>query len=281
MQSILKKFFNNWVPPALAQVIRGKTAVSWHGDYSSWEDARKLSTGYEHGVILDKVKKASLKVKSGEAVFERDSVIFNEVHYSWPLLAGLMWIAALSKGELNVIDFGGALGSTYFQNRKFLRTLSRVRWNIVEQKHFVDVGKKYFVDVGKKYFEDDELRFHYDIENCLGKFSPNTIIFSGVIPYIERPYALLKKIKSIGFEFILFDRTSFMLEGKDRLTVQEVSPKIYPSSYPCWFFNKEKFFSFFNDDYELIATFNALAGEMKIDKKQSGFDKGMIFKQRK
>lgn len=272
MQRTLKNIFKNWIPPALAQMIRAQTAVSWHGDYVSWEDARKWSMGYENGIILDKVKKASLKVKSGEAIFERDSVIFNEIQYSWPLLTGLMWIAALSKGELNVIDFGGALGSTYFQNRNFLRTLSRVRWNIVEQKHFVDAGKK--------YFEDDELRFHYDIENCLDNSSANTIIFSSVIQYIEKPYALLKKIKSIGFEFILFDRTSFVFEGKDRLTVQAVSPKIYRSSYPCWFFNKEKFFSFFNDDYEVIATFNALAGEMRIDKKQSGFDKGIIFKQR-
>lgn len=272
MQSFLKFFFKNWVPPALAQVIRGKPAVSWHGDYGSWTDARKLSSGYENGVILDKVKKASLKVKSGEAVFERDSVIFNEVQYSWPLLAGLMWIAAQSKGELNVIDFGGALGSTYFQNGKFLRTLSRVRWNIIEQRHFVDAGKKYFAD--------NELRFYYNIEDCLNKCSPNTIIFSSVIQYIERPYALLKKIKSIGFKFILFDRTSFVHERKDRLTVQVVSPEIYRSRYPCWFFNREKFFSFFNDEYEMIATFNALAGEMKIDKKQSGFDKGIIFKLR-
>lgn len=273
MQSILKNIFKNWVPPALARVTRTRTAVSWHGDYDSWEDARKLTTGYENGVILDKVQKASLEVKSGKAVFERDSVVFDEIQYSWPLLAGLMWIAALSKGELNVIDFGGALGSTYFQNRKFLRTLCRVQWNIVEQKHYVDAGKK--------YFEDDELKFHYNIEDCLDKGVPDTILFSSVIQYIERPYALLKKIKSIGFEFILFDRTSFVFEEKDRLTVQVVGPEIYRSSYPCWFFNKEKFLSFFNDDYEMIATFNALAGEIKIDQKQSGFDRGLIFRQRK
>ena len=272
MQRILKNFFKNWVPPVLVRVIRAKTAVSWHGDYGSWEDARKVSAGYDDEVILDKVKEASLKVKSGKAIFERDSVIFNEVHYAWPFLAGLMWIAAQTKGELNVIDFGGSLGSTYFQNKKFLRALTRVRWNIVEQKHYVETGKK--------YFEDEELRFYDDIEDCLDQSSADSIIFSSVIQYIDRPYALLKKIKSLGFKFILFDRTSFVLEGKDRLTVQVVSPEIYRSSYPCWFFNQEKFVSLFNDAYEMIATFNALAGTMKIDKKQSGIDKGIIFKQR-
>jgi len=272
MRSILNKFFKDWVPPALSHVIKGKKGVRWYGNFESWEEAKSLSTGYESDVILEKVKKASLKVKTGQTVFERDSVIFSKIQYSWPLLAGLMWIAALSKGELNVIDFGGALGSTYFQNRNFLQSLSRVCWHIVEQKHFVDVGKQ--------YFEDDELSFFYDIESCLRQDSPNAIIFSSVIQYMETPYAFLKKIKSIGFKFIIFDRTSFVTNGKDRLTIQVVPPEIYPSSYPCWFFDKEKFYSFFRDDYEMIADFNALAGAMKIDNKQSGFDKGIIFRQR-
>lgn len=273
MQRKIKSLIKNWIPPALTHVIQGRKGVRWYGNYKSWEEAKRLSKGYESDVILEKVIDASLKVKTGKAVFERDSVNFDEIQYSWPLLAALMWISAQSKGELNVIDLGGALGSTYIQNRKFLQSLSRVRWNIVEQKHFVDAGKK--------YFEDDELTFYYDIKSCLNKNSPNTIILSSVIQYIKNPYALLRKIKSIGFEFLLFDRTSFVIEGKDRLTVQVVPPEIYPSSYPCWFFNKKKFYSFFHDDYEVIADFNALAGKIKIDNKQSGFDKGIIFRQRK
>lgn len=272
MQRILKHLFKDWVPPALARVVLGTKGVKWYGDFSSWEEAIRLSDGYNSDVILKKVKKASLKVKTGEAAFERDSVIFNEIQYSWPLLAALMWISAQSKGDLNVIDFGGALGSTYFQNKKFLQSLSRVRWDIVEQKHFVDVGKK--------YFEEDELRFYYDLETCLKKDSPNTIIFSSVIQYLEKPYEFLEKIKSIGFEFILLDRTSFVTDGKDRLTIQVVPSEIYRGSYPCWFFDQEKFYSFFHDDYEMIADFNALAGEMKIDHRQSGFDKGVIFRKR-
>jgi putative methyltransferase (TIGR04325 family) len=84
-----------------------------------------------------------------------------------------MWIAAQSKGELNVIDFGGSLGSTYFENRKFLQALPKVRWNIVEQNHFVDAGKK--------YFEDDIVKFFYNIESCVRQCSPNVILFSSVI----------------------------------------------------------------------------------------------------
>ena len=64
-------------------------------------------------------------------------------------------------GVLSVLDFGGSLGSTYYQNKKFLDSLDDVSWNIVEQKHFVDAGKE--------DFEDERLRFSYDIESCVVK----------------------------------------------------------------------------------------------------------------
>ncbi len=249
-RSKLKQLLKNVLPPALVGLMRRQKRICWVGDYCSWEDAKRDSSGYDSRDILDKVKDALLKVKNGEAVYERDSVIFDEIQYSWPLLAGLMWIAAQSGGELNIIDFGGSLGSTYFQNRKFLRALPKVQWNIVEQKHFVDVGKKYFAD--------DKLKFFYDIESCIRQCSPNSILFSSVIQYLEDPYSLLEKVKAMNFEFILFDRTSFVLDGGDRLTVQKVPSEIYAASYPCWFFDKEKFYRFFKDKYSVIATFASL-----------------------
>ncbi|MBN2143137.1 MAG: glycosyltransferase, partial [Candidatus Aureabacteria bacterium] len=66
----------------------------WSGNYPSWEAALHDSKGYDSPDIFTKLKTASLKVKSGEAVYERDSVLFDKIEYSWPLLAGLMWIAS-------------------------------------------------------------------------------------------------------------------------------------------------------------------------------------------
>ena len=82
-----------------------------------------------------------MTVVDGRAAYERDSVLFEEVEYVWPLLASLMWVGARHLGSLNVLDFGGSLGSTYFQNRIFLATLPSVRWNIVEQPRHVEVGR--------------------------------------------------------------------------------------------------------------------------------------------
>ncbi len=64
--------------------------VYWSGNYASWEEASKISSGYGEQKILDKVKEAILKVKNKEAVYKRDSVIFDHVQYSWPLLSNLL-----------------------------------------------------------------------------------------------------------------------------------------------------------------------------------------------
>ena len=90
-------------------------------------------TGYDGPAILAKTREAGLKVKRGEAAYERDSVLFDQVEHSFPLLAGLLRAALSQQGELVVLDFGGALGSTYLQCREFLTPLKRLVWCIVEQ----------------------------------------------------------------------------------------------------------------------------------------------------
>lgn len=259
---------------SLLPLISKKYHYGWFGNYSSWEDAKKDSEGYDSDLILEKVKNSLLKVKNGDAIYERDSVLFDEVEYSWPLLAALFWIASINQGKLNVIDFGGSLGSTYFQNKSFLNDLSEWHWNIVEQKKFVECGKR--------YFEDDHLKFYYNIEECISQQDPDTIILSSVLQYIESPYDMLSKIIGFNLSYIIFDRTSFLEPGEDRITVQKVNPNIYNASYPAWFFEKKKFLDFFKGKYELIAEFEAYVGkEYYIENKIKAGDKGFIFRRLK
>lgn len=245
------QFIKEFCPPIGIRFLKKlvKNKHGWSGNYKSWKEAISKCTGYDSAQILSSVREALLKVKEGNALYERDSVVFNEVQYAWPLLASLMWIAAQNKGEITLIDFGGSLGSTYFQNKTFLSSLTMVRWNIVEQKHFVETGKT--------LFENESLRFYYDIESCMKEKNPNTILLSSVIQYIEQPYLLLKQIIDRGFQYILIDRTSFCLSGNDRIAIQKVPPSIYKASYPCWFLNRDHFYSFFKNKYNIIATFKS------------------------
>lgn len=218
----------------------------WSGDYPSWDEALKKSTGYDSADILEKVKESLLKVKNGEAVYERDSVLFSEVQYTWPVLAFLLWVYA-QKGQLNLTDFGGSLGSTYFQNRKFLSHLKNVRWNIVEQKAFTDVGIQ--------YFQTEKLRFYYDIDSCLKENTPDCILLSSVLPYIKNPYELLSTLIEKQFDFIIIDKMPFIAGASDRITIQKTPASIYEATYPAWFFSESKFSEFINQRYVLIEDF--------------------------
>jgi putative methyltransferase (TIGR04325 family) len=243
--SVIKEF----LPPVVARKLSG-LFYGWHGRYRSWETAKAACTGYDTAGILAKVRGAALRVRDGEAAFERDSVLFDAVEYSFPVLSALLWIAHENSGEISLIDFGGSLGSSYFQNRNFLRPLRRVSWNVVEQPHFVAVGNEEMAN--------DQLRFYLSLDDCLREERPDTIILSSVIQYIEKPYELLDRIIEARFKYVIIDRTPFLAKSDDRITIQKVHPAIYQATYPCWFFNKKKFVDYLSAEYEVITQFAAL-----------------------
>jgi len=239
-----------FLPPVLVDFYKRTTnKYGWFGDYPSWQDAQNDSTGYDSISIAEKVKDALLEVKNGKAEYERDSVLFDKIEYSWPVLAALMWIANQNKGRLNVLDFGGSLGSAYFQNRKFLSSLEDVKWNIAEQSIFVEYGKK--------FFEDDRLRFFETIESCFRENHVQVLVFSCVLQYLEFPFKCLDQVFKFHPRFIIIDNMPFLKQGKDRITIQKVPPEIYSASYPCWLLNKSKFLEVFHEQYELIADFKS------------------------
>lgn len=256
----MKQLVRDWIPPAIVRLIhstRGarddipENCVGWHGDYPTWEEAKADSSGYDSENILEKVKTSTLKVKHREAVFERDSVLFDHIEYSWPVLAGLMWAAARHQGKLNVLDFGGSLGSSYFQNRIFFPDLPKLQWSVVEQAHFVTYGRE--------YIQDDCLRFYPTIDECLSERSPNVVLLSGVVQYLPDWLSTLQGILLNRIPVVLVDRTPFVLNGKGRITVQTVPEWIYPASYPCRFFNESIFIqTFVQSGYRMIEEFDAL-----------------------
>jgi putative methyltransferase (TIGR04325 family) len=248
----MKKLIKSLIPDKLVNLYRlyNRRKYGWFGDYKTWEEAENVSTGYDAIEIIQKVRESTLKVKNGRAIYERDSFIFDEIQYSWPILAGLMFANAIHRGALKVLDFGGSLDTTYFQNKKFLDNLQDVSWNIVEQKHFVDIGKT--------NFEDKKLKFYYDIESCTKQESPNVLLLSNVLQYIEKPYELLDKLLKNNFETILIDKTSFS-KTKQKIKLQVVHPKIYKASYPCWFFDELEFTDYFSKNgYKIIESFEAV-----------------------
>ena len=253
----MKYLLLQFIPPVFLNLYRNiiNYKFGWKGNYNNWNEASVKSSGYDTKIILEKVHSSLIKVKNGEAVYERDSVLFEEIQYSWPLLSMLMFCALKSGGKLDIIDFGGSLGSTYFQNKKFLDQINLSSWNIIEQSHFVEVGKR--------DFEHDKLKFYNSIEDCKKTNKPNVILFSSVLQYIEDPYELLESVLNHNFDFIIIDRTPFS-KGKETIKLQIVPSKIYEASYPCRFFDKYSFLNYFEmNGYVTFEQYSALDGEGK------------------
>ena len=263
----------NWLPPVITRAIvkiRHTDKYGFFGNYKSWNEAKQFSKGYDNEAILQKVKSAALKVKNGEAAYERDSVVFSKVEYFWPTLAALLWTASKNDNRLSLIDFGGSLGTSYRQNKKFLSHLKSLRWNVVEQPLFAKCGKE--------FFEDEHLKFYDSLEHCAKTEHPDAVLISSVIQYVERPYDLLRQILNLGAKCLIFDRTPFLKDDTpERITVQRVPPKVYDASYPAWFLNEKKFLKMFEANYRL--DFDTIPYNMTLDGEILRF-RGFIFEKR-
>src|SRR5678816_4599149 len=91
----VKRLLKRLLPPIVVDGVRRWSTgpqldrLRFTGDFASWEEAAQASPGYAAPVILEKTRAAMLRVKNGEAAYERDSVTFTTIVYSFPLLAGL------------------------------------------------------------------------------------------------------------------------------------------------------------------------------------------------
>ena len=229
----------------LINYITSKTQKSgWFGNYLNWQEAKKKCTGYDDSTILDKVKNSALKVKNGEAVYERDSIIFDKIHYNWILATYLLKAAIENDNKLNVIDFGGSLGSTYFQNKAFLDTISKKKWVVIEQLQYVDCGKK--------YFEDTTLNFRESLPHSIDDYEFNVFLASSVLQYIPNPYEIIDYAVKNKFKYIILDRLALTDGIRDVLTIQYVSENAYRASLPHWFFSIKNILDKIQSNYDLI-----------------------------
>ena len=65
----MRKLVRSFMPPIVLELLgrTGLTRNTWSGDYATWEEARRASTGYDAQAILDRVLHAALKVQRGQA----------------------------------------------------------------------------------------------------------------------------------------------------------------------------------------------------------------------
>ena len=208
----------------------------YYGNYNNWKDAessaKNLGYGYEENSILLHAACMAEKAKS-------NGITGSSVD-TW-LLSFLFRVKA-REGNVDLIDFGGALGDCCFQYRDFV---SCERWHIVEQKHFVEYGLIHFPN----------LEFHNDILFCLNHDPHiNSVLFLSSLQYVQNPYEILELVVRRRISHIAIERAPFGEVTEDVITLQTVpSAYGYDGRYPSWIFNKRKMLRFFyNNGYEVV-----------------------------
>jgi putative methyltransferase (TIGR04325 family) len=243
-----------WIPAPVVSHLRkiSPNSIKLFGNYSNWSDALRQCDGYNTDEIIEATLDATQKVVSGQAVYSRDGELFDQIVYSWPVTSALMWVAAQHNGNLNILDFGGSFGSSYFQNKKFLADLRNINWRIVEQAKVVELGTKFIAN--------EEISFHGEIKECLDEDVPDIVLLSSVLQYLEDPFDLLSMISEYRVSFIVIDRTPFLVNPvKSYAKIQKVPKRLYPASYPCWLFSKSELINpMLAKGYHIVEEFDSL-----------------------
>jgi putative methyltransferase (TIGR04325 family) len=247
------------LPPLLLSAARrwSGRSLRFRNAGPDWASACERSRGYDDSAIVDRVAAATREVIAGRAAFERDSVTFAHPDFRYPALAALMHNAALHQGNLQVVDVGGALGSTYWQVRPFLRGLASVRWVVVEQAAFAELGRR--------EFGSGELLFAGSLEEEIQRRSGNIAVLSSVLQYLEQPQEMLASLARLPATHMLIDRTP-LHDGTDHhLTIQQVPAHIYDASYPCWILSRPRLMETLGRHWTVLADFGSEEGQASTD----------------
>lgn len=267
------------LPPVVARALRslaGSDAPAQRPvsrSYPSWDAAAAASQGYDAEDILARTEAATQLVLSGQAAFERDTVAFAQMEPPFAILAGLLHAAAdtRSPGSLNVLDFGGSLGSTYRQCRGFLDGFAPLHWSVVEQAHVALAGRARYAT--------GELSFHSTIADAAATHPPAVVLASSSIQYLREPHAVLAELARTPAHHFLIDRTPLVDAAADRVVAQQVPPEIYPGSYPCWILSRDRVLDSIGAGWDVLADYACADAPLRTDARDVPW-RGLLLRRR-
>jgi putative methyltransferase (TIGR04325 family) len=223
----------------------------------TWDKALLKSSGYQNQSILNKVLESTSYSIKDNSMIERDSVLIEKdsVEYSYPLLFAFQLSLIENKDTLRIIDYGGALGSTYFQYKPFFPPDTKIEWSIIEQSNFVEAGIK--------LNPHKDIYFYENLSQCLQNRNPSLALFSSSLQYLKNPFDILNQISESSVQTLVIDRVPIFVNDSSCLSVQYVPDWIYNSriSYPSHIFNLKEISNFLKDKWNLISEFRSLGSD--------------------
>ncbi len=236
--------------PVAAALTPPQDRLRFDGDYATWDAASAECGGYAATNILETTRNAMRKIVSGEAVYERDSVLMDIPEYPFSTIAGLLPAAARQQGKLTVLDFGGALASTYFACRPWLDAIPELHWCVVEQPHYVDCGQA--------EFSNARVTFYKSIAESVACYPPDVVLLSSSLHFLPQATEIIEELCRLKAPYILLERTPYWEGDRHRIVIQHVPAEIYVADYTCWLFCEQLLLSQFSESYQVLASYPAL-----------------------
>ncbi len=243
----------------IRQLLVKQPPSEFEGPYSSWRDAVANSDGWGAPAAFEKTLALSLKVRDGLIEFQQDLIEYDRIIYSETILAFLAMASGMNGGKLDIVDFGGSLGTNFAQNRKILRPFierGKCAWSVVERPPTADLGKKHFEDENLRFFGAlDELKMQrHEL--------PTSFLFSGSLQCVDEPFALQDRIIDGGVNLIAFDRLLVSPKAQHEIFIQQPDPAMqYHTTYPTWCFSRNLFVeTMASKDFALVEEFTLPAG---------------------
>ena len=233
---------------------RSRYLSSFRDGFSSFAEAAAASEGYDSTDIANRAEEAARAVISGKAAFERDGTTFSDPDPRWPVVAGLL-LGRREGQPLRVLDIGGGLGSSYWQNRGVLEAgLSgqSLQWTVVEQPSMVQRAAS-LPPHGIQYVERVADANPEEVD-C--------VLLSSSLQYLDEPHLTLVDSLKSGARVLVIDRTPMASISTDIPCVQITPPHIYRASYPVWVFSQAHLESALKD-WAIVAGFPGIEPDMK------------------
>ena len=228
----------------------------------SWREVQERASRRSQGTraaSLEETRALSWEEERHKALLrgaERDGFILPAPEFQFPVIAGILRSALQNENEINILDFGGSIGSVYFQFKSFLPFGTNIRWNIVELPETVEHGRK--------HFENNELHFYYSIDECIRNTNPKIILLSGVLQCLEAPDAVIRKCGEIGASTLIIDRTTCSESVEDRLAVQIITSPGRYSEYPLWILSEPRLIGELSKHWQFLASFESVVDGMVV-----------------
>ena len=235
---------------------------------TSFEAILSDSSGYNAEQILDRALSAAIEVRDGRGSHERDGVVFYTRETNWPLMGAIGLAAATRNRRITVLDFGGSLGTAFFQHKNLLDRFSGIDWRVVEQNNFVEAGRREMKVKGLSFFGS--------VEEATKGARPLVTYAGSSIQYVEEPMKTLREISLVTSQFLILDRIP-VSPDKSRLLRQVVEKHPYDASYPMHVLSQVEIEQSISEHWLLLASHECVGGRSRTSE---GFPfewRGLVF----